>query len=213
MQNKTSVIELTSLALFVLNVVLPFVLCVDYNLYVCLVGFPVSSFLKHDFIFIKIQEEKKRASKTSITVYVQVKTNTTNFNHIHIYMWTYMNHTLSTHAHTHTNIYIYIYGSFSETVPLGVGNFKLVFDGNLLLQCKYLYFLSLYVDVGDNKNNNGCQNCVLCTLNRTDVAKWIKNGATDLWHCQRHWKECIRNFIKTTVTTHLTSDDHIKCIS
>ena len=83
-------------------------------------------------------------------------------------------------------------------VPLGVGNFKLVFEGNLLLQCKYFYFLSLYVDVSDNKNNNGCQSCVLCTLNRTDVAKWIKNGATDLWHRQHHWKECIRNFIKNT---------------
>ena len=56
-------------------------------------------------------------------------------------------------------------------VPLGVGNFKLVFEGNLLLQCKYFYFLSLYVDVSDNKNNNDCQSCVLCTLNRTDVAK------------------------------------------
>ena len=83
-------------------------------------------------------------------------------------------------------------------VPLGVGNFKLVFEGNLLLQCKYFYFLSLYVDVSDNKNSNDCQSCVLCTLNRTDVAKWIKNGATDLWHRQHHWKECIRNFIKTT---------------
>ena len=99
-------------------------------------------------------------------------------------------------------------------VPLGVGNFKLVFEGNLLLQCKYFYFLSLHVDVSDNKNNNDCQSCVLCTLNRTDVAKWIKNGATDLWHRQHHWKECIRNFIKNhTVATHLTSDDHIKCIS
>ena len=99
-------------------------------------------------------------------------------------------------------------------VPLGVGNFKLVFEGNLLLQCKYFYFLSLHVDVSDNKNNNDCQSCVLCILNRTDVAKWIKNGATDLWHRQHHWKECIRNFIKNhTVTTHLTSDDHIKCIS
>ena len=47
----------------------------------------------------------------------------------------------------------------------------LVFAGNLLLQCKYFYFLSLYVDVSDNKNNNDCQSCVLCTLNRTDVAK------------------------------------------
>ena len=56
-------------------------------------------------------------------------------------------------------------------VPLGVGNFKLVFEGNLLLQCKYFYFLSLYVDVSDNKNNNDCQSCVLCTLNWTDVAK------------------------------------------
>ena len=56
-------------------------------------------------------------------------------------------------------------------VPLGVGNFKLVFDGKFLLQCKYFYFLSLYVDVSDNKNNNDCQSCVLCTLNRTDVAK------------------------------------------
>ena len=56
-------------------------------------------------------------------------------------------------------------------VPLGVGNFKLVFEGNLLLQCKYFYFLSLYVDVSDNKNSNDCQSCVLCTLNRTDVAK------------------------------------------
>ena len=56
-------------------------------------------------------------------------------------------------------------------VPLGVGNFKLVFEGNRLLQCKYFYFLSLYVDVSDNKNNNDCQSCVLCTLNRTDVAK------------------------------------------
>ncbi len=56
-------------------------------------------------------------------------------------------------------------------VPLGVGNFKLVFEGNLLLQCRYFYFLSLYVDVSDNKNSNDCQSCVLCTLNRTDVAK------------------------------------------
>ena len=56
-------------------------------------------------------------------------------------------------------------------VPLGVGNFKLVFEGNLLLQCKYFYFLSLHVDVSDNKNNNDCQSCVLCTLNWTDVAK------------------------------------------
>ena len=56
-------------------------------------------------------------------------------------------------------------------VPLGVGNFKLVFEGNLLLQCKYFYFLSLHVDVSNNKNNNDCQSCVLCTLNRTDVAK------------------------------------------
>ena len=83
-------------------------------------------------------------------------------------------------------------------VPLGVGNFKLVFEGNLLLQCKYFYLLSLYVDVSDNKNNNDCQSGVLCTLNRTDVVKWIKNDATDLWHRQHHWKECIRNFIKTT---------------
>ena len=59
----------------------------------------------------------------------------------------------------------------SNCVPLGVGNFKLVFEGNLLLQCKYFYFLSLYVDVSDNKNSNDCQSCVLCTLNRTDVAK------------------------------------------
>ena len=56
-------------------------------------------------------------------------------------------------------------------MPLGVGNFKLVFEGNLLLQCKYFYFLSLYVDVSDNENNNDCQSCVLRTLNRTDVAK------------------------------------------
>ncbi len=100
-----------------------------------------------------------------------------------------------THAHhTHTHIWVVL----RNCVPLGVGNFKLVFEGNLLLQCKYFYFLSLYVDVSDNKNSNDCQSCVLCTLNRTDVAKWIKNGATDLWHRQHHWKECIRNFIKTT---------------
>ena len=111
-------------------------------------------------------------------------------------------------------LYIYIWVVLRNCVPLGVGNFKLVFEGNLLLQCKYFYFLSLHVDVSDNKNNNDCQSCVLCTLNRTDVAKWIKNGATDLWHRQHHWKKCIKNFIKNhTVTTHLTSDDHIKCIS
>ncbi len=98
----------------------------------------------------------------------------------------------------HRLIYIYIWVVLRNCVPLGVGNFKLVFEGNLLLQCKYFYFLSLYVDVSDNKNSNDCQSCVLCTLNRTDVAKWIKNGATDLWHRQHHWKECIRNFIKTT---------------
>ena len=68
-------------------------------------------------------------------------------------------------------IYIYIWVILRNCVPLGVGNFKLVFEGNLLLQCKYFYFLSLYVDVSDNKNNNDCQSCVLCTLNRTDVAK------------------------------------------
>ena len=59
-------------------------------------------------------------------------------------------------------------------MPLGVGNFKLVFQqiqGNLLLQCKYFYFMSLYVDVSDNKNNNDWQSCVLFTLNQTDVAK------------------------------------------
>ena len=55
--------------------------------------------------------------------------------------------------------------------PLWVGNFKLISEGNLLLQCKYFYFLSLYVDVSDNKNNNDCQRCVVCTLNQTDVAK------------------------------------------
>ena len=68
-------------------------------------------------------------------------------------------------------IYIYIWVVLRNCVPLGVGNFKLAFEGNLLLQCKYFYFLSLYVDVSDNKNNNDCQSCVLCTLNRTDVAK------------------------------------------
>ena len=82
-------------------------------------------------------------------------------------------------------------GRSQKLCPLGVGNFKLVFQGNLLLQCKYFYFMSLYVDVSDNKNNNDCQSCVLCNLNQTDVAKWIKNGATDLWDCQHHWKECI----------------------
>ena len=66
---------------------------------------------------------------------------------------------------------IYIWVVLRNCVPLGVGNFKLVFEGNLLLQCKYFYFLSLYVDVSDNKNSNDCQSCVLCTLNRTDVAK------------------------------------------
>ena len=69
------------------------------------------------------------------------------------------------------HIYIHIWVVLRNCVPLGVGNFKLVFEGNLLLQCKYFYFLSLHVDVCDNKNNNDCQSCVLCTLNRTDVAK------------------------------------------
>ena len=54
-------------------------------------------------------------------------------------------------------IYIYIWVVLRNCVPLEVG--------------KYFYFLSLYVDVSDNKNNNDCQSCVLCTLNRTDVAK------------------------------------------
>ena len=73
--------------------------------------------------------------------------------------------------HLLAQAYIYIWVVLRNCVPLGVGNFRLVFEGNLLLQCKYFYFLSLYVDVSDNKNNNDCQSCVLCTLNQTDVAK------------------------------------------
>ena len=56
-------------------------------------------------------------------------------------------------------------------MPLTVGNFRFVFQGNLLLQCKFKKIMSLYVDVSSNKNNNDCQSCVLCTLNRIDVAK------------------------------------------
>ena len=77
----------------------------------------------------------------------------------------------STAVITQRNIFLCIWVVLRNCVPLGVGNFKLVFEGNLLLQCKYFYFLSLHVDVSDNKNNNDCQSCVLCTLNRTDVAK------------------------------------------
>ena len=58
----------------------------------------------------------------------------------------------------------WIWVILKNCVPLGVVYFKSIFQSNLLLQCQYFDFMSLYIDVRYNKNNVEWQCCVLCTL-------------------------------------------------